>query len=230
MWMPPDPTFTSLFERHRGPVVRYLRRRLGDGAAEDAAVQVFRRARRSELDDRGEIPRPSIYALATEQISERWRTERRRLELFERLAHQPPAAHPALEPPRPLEPRVATTLRACAAVERETLLLIAWGELDRAAAATTLGISVRTVRARLDRAAARLQDSDVPPFAPFVDDDSVPGETADPGELLAVLADHADLGLDPMRQPRIESAVHRRFSAPTHPPTMSSGDLPPLGV
>ncbi len=96
--MPSSPSFNRLFEEHRGAVVRYVRRRLGDDAAEDAAVDVFRRAARARPSEQARYgsPRPWLYALTTQAISERWRIERHRLEAVERHAHRPPTRHPAL--------------------------------------------------------------------------------------------------------------------------------------
>ncbi len=209
--MPGSPTFLRLFEEHRGSVVRYVRRRLGDDAAEDAAVEIFRRA----ADGRPSAPtgygsaRPWLYALATDAISDRWRTERDRLESLERHAHRPPTRHPALELPRPLDPRVANALRCLPSAARETLLLITWGELTADETAASLGIPAPVVRERLDTVQGQIADRttgpgaarDEPPATGLVD-------------LLAVLGDNADLGLDPVRQPRIESAVSRHFTGP----------------
>lgn len=211
--MPGSPTFSRLFEEHRGPVVRYVRRRLGDDAAEDAAVEAFRRAaagRPSEQARYGSA-RPWLYALTTQVLSERWRTERHRLEALERHAYHPPTRHPALELTRPLDPRVVNVLRCLPAADRETLLLIAWGELTADDAAASLGVSVAAVRERLGTVHAHVLDrtgaDGIPSRAPTA---------AGLVELLAVLSDNADLGLDPIRQPRIESALSREFAAQPH--------------
>ncbi|MFA4927491.1 MAG: RNA polymerase sigma factor [Patulibacter sp.] len=229
-----SPTFSRLFEQHRGPVVRYLRRRLGDDAAEAAAIDVFGQAvdARTSSPNRYGSPRPWLYALATETISERWRTDRSRLERLERLAHLPPVPHPALQPPRRLDPGVAAGLRSLAAVDRETVLLIAWGELPREDVAATLGIPLETVRDRLARARSQVRDTG------RARQDLMPGgELAgslaeDLSELLAVLGDNADLGLEPVRQPRIESAINRRFAvAPSRlRPRPSAGGPQPVGA
>lgn len=213
MWMPISPSFNRLFEEHRGPVVRYVRRRLGDDAAEDAAVDVFRRAARGRPSEQARYgsPRPWLYALATQVISERWRSERHRLEALERLAHQPPTHHPALELTQPLDPRIVNVLRCLPAAVRETLLLIAWGELTADDAATTHGVSAVVVRERLATAHGHVLDHTRA-------DDAPTREPTAAGlvELLGVLGDNADLGLNPVRQPRIESLVSRRFAAQPH--------------
>lgn len=213
MWMPISPSFHRLFEEHRGAVVRYLRRRLGDDAATDAAVDVFRRAalgRPSEQAPYGS-PCPWLYALTTQAISERWRLERHRLEALERHAHRPPARHPALEPTQPLDPCVANALRCLPSAVRETLLLIAWGEQTADDAAKAHGVPVAVVRERLGTAQGRVLDSTRRDGAA-----SLAPSAAGLVELLDVLADNADLGLDPVRQPRIESLLSRRFAAQPH--------------
>lgn len=211
--MPSSPTFNRLFEEHRGAIVRYVRRRLGDDAAEDAAVDVFRRASRARPSEQARYgsPRPWLYALTTEVISERWRIERHRLEALERHAYQPPARHPALELAQPLDPRVANALRCLSSAVRETLLLIAWGELTADETAATHGVPVTVVRERLGAAHTRVLEhtrtDDAPPRQPTA---------AGLVELLGMLGDNADLGLDPVRQPRIESVLSRQFAAPPY--------------
>lgn len=208
--MPGSPTFIRLFEEHRGSVVRYARRRLGDDAAEDAAIETFRRAAsdRPSGPAGSASPRPWLYALVTDAISDRWRTERHRLETLERHAHRPPTRHPALELIRPLDPRIANVLRCLPAADREALLLIAWGELTADEAAAALGVPVAVVRERLATVHVHVVDKTRDPATGRRE--TTP---AGLGELLTVLGDNADLGLDPVRQPRIESAVSRRFAS-----------------
>src|SRR5690606_33314067 len=112
---------------------------------------------------------------------------------------------------RPLDPRIVNVLRCLPAANRETLLLIAWGELTADDAASALGVPPAVAHDRLDAVHARVVagsradgDHDDRPAAPRL------------GDLLGVLGDNADLGLDPVRQPRIESALSRRFAAPPH--------------
>lgn len=208
--MPGSLTFSRLFEEHRGPVVRYVRRRLGDDAAEDAAIEAFRRAARSRPSEQARYgsTRPWLYAVTAQVLSDRWRTERHRLESLERHAHHPPTRHPALQLTRRLDPRVVTVLRCLSAADRETLLLIAWGELTADEAAASLGVPVTVVRERLGATHGHVLDhtrtngasAREPTAAGLV-------------ELLTVLSDNADLGLDPVRQPRIESALNRAFAA-----------------
>ncbi len=206
-------TFDRLLAQHRGPVVRYLRRRLGDGAAEDAATAVFRMVARSRAG--GHLPPPASwpYALTSRlrsvrqraAIAARWRTERSRLERLEQLTRWPPPLHPALMPSRPLDPRIAHALRTLPTADRETLLLCAWSDLTRDDVAEALSVGPGVVHTRLVRVAEHVRRT-----VPL----SSEANLAPHDELIAVLADNADLGLDPIRQPRIEYAVDRRFAGP----------------
>lgn len=231
--MPGSPTFSRLFEEHRGSVVRYVRRRLGDDAAEGAAIEVFGHAAAARSNDHARYGsvRAWLYAMATEAVSERWRIERRRLEALEHHTYLPPTRHPALETTSPLDPGVANGLRHLTSAVRETLLLIAWGELTTAEAAATLGVPVPLVHDRLVGAHALIMDGTrgrgddgrgrargVGTTAPSGGDRATVTVTAaEIAQLLAALSDNADLGLDPVRQPRIESAVSRRYAAaPPH--------------
>ncbi|MBF6619510.1 MAG: hypothetical protein ITG02_04705 [Patulibacter sp.] len=213
--------------------MRYLRRRLGDDAAEDASIEVFGRAVDTWAGgtERFGAPRPWLYALATEAISARWRIDRGRLERLERLADQAPVRHPALAPPRPLDPRIVAGLRSLSALDRETVLLLCWGELSRGDVAATLGIPLGSVSARLDRVCSQAPHgrSDPPGGAGF---DEGPGTRLELDELLAILGDNADLGLQPVRQPRIESAVNQRFAvAPSRlRPRRQSGGPQAIGA
>jgi RNA polymerase sigma factor (sigma-70 family) len=169
--------FSATYERHLPAIVRYLGRRLGDGAAEDAAAEVFIRAFRQcdSYEARTSTPLPWLYAIAGNVISESRRAERRRLRTLQRLAsepdHESTIAFDAAD--RTLSPRLARALRRLKRIDRDTLLLIAWGELSYAEAAVALAIPVGTVRSRLVRARAQLdrdlakatQDPDQRPIA-----------------------------------------------------------------
>jgi DNA-directed RNA polymerase specialized sigma24 family protein len=203
--MAPSATFDLFLAQHRAAVVRYLRRRLGDGAAEDAAMAVFRMVARSRSG--GHLPPPTSwpYALTGPAIGAHWRAERTRLERLEQLTRWPPPLHPALAPSRYLDPRIAHGLRTLPAVDRETLLLCAWSDLDRDTVAAALSVPSRVVHQRLVRVAEQIGRT-----TPLTSESKL----APHDELIAALAENADLGLDPIRQPRIEYAVDRRFAGP----------------
>jgi RNA polymerase sigma factor (sigma-70 family) len=158
--------FSAAYEQHLPAIVRYLGRRLGDSAAEDAAAEVFIRAFRQR--DRDATPSvtglPWLYGIAGNVISEHRRAERRRLKLIERIAASPAsefASHPKPDQ-QELSPELAKALRRLSDGDRDTLLLVAWGELTYEETAQVLDIPVGTVRSRLVRV-RRTLDRDLRP-------------------------------------------------------------------
>jgi len=153
-----ESSFAALYEAHRASIVRYMRRRLGEAAAEDAAAEVFTRAlRRFDFyEDEFGTALPWLYSIAGHVISERWRSEKRRLRAMERLAGQTHGIDNDPSTAHELSPRVVTALRGLSPQDRETLLLIAWGELSYEEAAAALGTPVGTVRSRIARVRQQL--------------------------------------------------------------------------
>jgi RNA polymerase sigma-70 factor (ECF subfamily) len=148
--------FGELYERHGRAVWRYVVRRIGDDAGEDLAADVFVRAFRARgryRPDRG-TALPWLLGIANHVIADHRRLERRRLAALARFAgdgqgrtDQNGAA---------LDPQLVTALRRLPAVERDTLLLVVWGELTQDEAAAALGVPVGTVSSRITRARKRL--------------------------------------------------------------------------
>ncbi|MDP2710839.1 MAG: sigma-70 family RNA polymerase sigma factor [Solirubrobacteraceae bacterium] len=152
--------FAVVYRRHAGAVLRYMRRRLGDAAAEDATTEVFLRAFRQRA---GYRPRhvtalPWLYWLAGLVIADLAGAEQRRLNVLQRLAAM--AAGAPAESSRPgsdLTPDVARALLALSAPDREALLLVVWGELSYEEAALAVGVPIGTVRSRIARARKQLR-------------------------------------------------------------------------
>lgn len=151
--------FAAVYSQFFPPIVRYLQRRLGDSAADDAAAEVFLRAfrKRAEMSPAHDSVLPWLYAIAGNVIAEQRRSERRRLRAMERLAGQRTLDR-TVDPADRLntDPRLIRALRRLTPADRETVLLIAWGELSREEAAVALGVPAGTVRSRLSRARAQL--------------------------------------------------------------------------
>ncbi|MEV4419129.1 RNA polymerase sigma factor [Patulibacter sp. NPDC049589] len=156
------PAFADLYREHLPTITRYLRRRLGDAPAEDAAAEVFVRALRGlatyEQSSASLSALPWLYGIAANVIREQRRAETRRLRTVERLLADPPAASPDAPEREALDPRLARALRGLPPADRETLLLVAWGELTYEETALALGIPVGTVRSRIARSRKRLDD------------------------------------------------------------------------
>jgi RNA polymerase sigma factor (sigma-70 family) len=151
--------FAAVYERHVSRVGRYLARRVGSTAAEDLTADVFVRAfrGRSRYQPEHETALPWLLGIANNVIGDHRRAERRRLRLVERVAGITPEL--MIDPEAPtLAPALARELRRLPTADRDTLLLVVWGELSYEEAASALGIPVGTVRSRIARARRRLAD------------------------------------------------------------------------
>ena len=62
-----------------------------------------------------------------------------------------------------LAPELVGELLRLPAADRDTLLLVVWGELSYAEAATALGVPIGTIRSRIARARQRLVAATVKP-------------------------------------------------------------------
>jgi RNA polymerase sigma-70 factor, ECF subfamily len=148
--------FAELYRRHRASVAGYVARRLGVDRFEDAAAEVFVRAFRSRgmyVAER-DSALPWLLGIANHVIGDHRRIETRRLAALARAAIDERSV-PAPEV-RAVAPDVVRELRRLPAHERDTLLLVVWGELSYEEAASGLGVPVGTVRSRIARARARL--------------------------------------------------------------------------
>ncbi len=152
-----DPAiFAALYERHLRAVASYVARRIGCELIEDVTAEVFVRAFRRRAvfrDDHGSAL-PWLLGIANNLIADRRRAERRRLEMLQRLA----TARPMLSETSlgVLAPELVGELLRLPAVDRDTLLLVVWGELTYEEAATALGVPIGTIRSRIARARQRL--------------------------------------------------------------------------
>jgi RNA polymerase sigma-70 factor (ECF subfamily) len=159
--------FGEIFERHFAVIHRYLQRRVGPGRADDLAAEVFRIAfqQRGRFEPLRESALPWLYGIASNLIHEDERSEIRRLRALARLEGQAVDAEPAAE--RAAERANAESLRTplfeavsrLEARDRSVLLLVAWEELTYEQVAEALEIPVGTVRSRLNRARAQVQQA-----------------------------------------------------------------------
>lgn len=152
-----DPdTFGELYERYGVAVRRYAVRRVGSAEAEDITAETFIRAFRNR--DRFVAIRdsalPWLLGIANHVIGDHRRAERRRLVMLQRLAESEPQLTDI--PEIGLMPELVRALRALKPIDRDTLLLMAWGELTRDEVAAALGIAVGTVNSRIARARRQL--------------------------------------------------------------------------
>jgi len=163
--------FSSLYERHLRAVASYVARRTGPELSEDLTAEVFVRAFRRRAvfrDDHGSAL-PWLSGIANNLIADYRRAERRRLETLQRLATTRTA--PSETDVGALAPELVGELLRLPAADRDTLLLVVWGELSYAEAATALSVPIGTVRSRIARARQRLGAAigkPVDPEAPIV--------------------------------------------------------------
>jgi RNA polymerase sigma factor (sigma-70 family) len=152
-----DPAiFSSLYERHLRAVAKYVARRTGPEVTEDLTAEVFVRAFRRRAvfrDDHGSAL-PWLLGIANNLIADHRRAERRRLETLQRLATARPASSETSL--GVLGPDLVGELLRLPAADRDTLLLVVWGELTYAEAATALSVPIGTIRSRIARARQRL--------------------------------------------------------------------------
>ena len=162
--------FGAIFDRHASTILRYFGRRVEPAAAEGLLGEVFRIAfeQRASFDPSRASARPWLYGIAANLVGRHRRSERRRLHAMARLAARQPIdqndvvgehAAGSLDAAEAWS-RLAGTVDALPAVEREALLLFAWENLSYDDIADALGVPVGTVRSRLNRARRRLREHD----------------------------------------------------------------------
>jgi RNA polymerase sigma-70 factor, ECF subfamily len=160
--------FGAIFDRHASTILRYFGRRVEPAAAEGLLGEVFRIAfeQRASFDPSRASARPWLYGIAANLVGRHRRSERRRLHAMARLAARQPTdqddvvgehAAGSLDAAEAWS-RLAGTVDALPAVEREALLLFAWENLSYDDIADALGVPVGTVRSRLNRARRRLRE------------------------------------------------------------------------
>jgi RNA polymerase sigma factor (sigma-70 family) len=148
--------FSSVYERHLRAVARYVARRTGPELSEDLTAEVFVRAFRKRAvfrDDHGSAL-PWLLGIANNLIADHRRAERRRLEALRRLAAARTVSSETSV--AELAPELVDELLRLSPADRDTLLLVVWGELSYAEAATALSVPVGTIRSRIARARQRL--------------------------------------------------------------------------
>jgi RNA polymerase sigma factor (sigma-70 family) len=158
--------FAVLFRRYAPQVQRYVRRRIGADAADDVVAETFLAAfsQRDRYDLERENARPWLYGIATRLIGRYRRSEIAQYRVFARTGRDPVT--------EPFTDRVeeavsaegnrrqlADALARLPAAYRDTLLLVAWGDLSYAEAAVALGVPAGTVRSRMNRARKKLRRS-----------------------------------------------------------------------
>lgn len=154
--------FGVVFERHFDRILGYLRRRLDDRRAEEAAAQTFFVA----FDERGRFAadrddaRPWLFGIATNIARRHRRGEVRELRAVAALGAEASTAEDGTEARLDAE-RLRAPLAHCLAElpaeEADVLYLLVWAELDQPEIAAALDIPLGTVKSRLSRARGRVR-------------------------------------------------------------------------
>lgn len=150
-----------VYRRHARPIVRYLAVRLGPDQAEDAAHEVFLKAfnARAGYRPQSSSALPWLYGIAARVIADQHRQETRQMKALQAARGQEAGSRRRdVGADSGVDERLLEGLRALTLADRETLLLIAWGELTYEEVAATLGVPIGTVRSRVSRSRAQLRD------------------------------------------------------------------------
>jgi len=159
--------FTLLFTRHADEIYNYCFRRIGEwSVAEDALSIVFLEAwrRRGKELPPGKVL-PWLYGTATNVVRNRRRSERRYRAALSRVPAPPSEPDIGEEVVARLddERRITRALDLLVKLPRDqqdVFVLCAWTQLSYEDAAFALDIPVGTVRSRLSRARAFLEELD----------------------------------------------------------------------
>jgi RNA polymerase sigma-70 factor (ECF subfamily) len=156
-----DPqAFEAVFDRHWVRIHAFCTARAG-AEGEDLAAEAFRVAfaRRDRYDLTFADARPWLYGIATNLLRVHFRGAARGASALRRATALRAAddARTGAEPLQQLEaqmlgPQLTAALGGLPAVDRDALLLRAWGELDYDEIARALDIPIGTVRSRIHRA------------------------------------------------------------------------------
>jgi RNA polymerase sigma-70 factor (ECF subfamily) len=159
--------FGTLFERHARTIYNYCFRRVGSWAvAEDLVSIVFLEAWRrvdKELPSGKELP--WLFGIATNVVRNSRRSERRYAAALRRVSQPSPEPSFADDSDERIDDeelmgRALALLGRLPRREQEVFALCAWSGLSYGDAAIALEIPVGTVRSRLSRARAHLQELD----------------------------------------------------------------------
>jgi RNA polymerase sigma factor (sigma-70 family) len=166
--------FEILFRRHAHDIQRYVVRRIGADAADDLVAETFLLAfkQRDRYDMSRTDARPWLYGIVTNLIGRHRRAEIRHYRALARTGVDPVAESftdrvDAAVSADAVKQRLAAALAALPAAHRDTLLLVAWGDLSYEEVAVALRVSAGTVASRINRARSKLRRSlgDIDPSA-----------------------------------------------------------------
>lgn len=148
--------FEAIAEEVFEPLQRYLRRRAEHSDAQDALSDVLLTVwRRIDELPNGPIL-PWCYGVARKTLANQRRSQRRYLQLVERIESEPSTTSEPDPADAGPDPELSGALERLSEDDREVLRLWAWEQLEPREIAPALGISVNAATLRLSRARARL--------------------------------------------------------------------------
>lgn len=159
-------TFGWLFDQYADALHRYLARRVGGATADDLLSETFLIAlrRRHSYEPARAAVRTWLYGIATNLVRQHVRAELRELTLAARAASTravTDVGHDNLVADRVdaevVARRLAGSLAALSAADRDVLLLVSLAGLNTGEVAEALDIPVGTVRSRLHRVRKQLR-------------------------------------------------------------------------
>lgn len=156
--------FAMLYDRHARSVFRYVAQRVSDQVADDVMSETFLVAfeRRASYDSNVENARPWLLGIATRLMRKHARLEAKAWKgMIADLAAQITPdlidlAGARVDAQRTTR-RLAKALQRLSEIDRDTLLLYAWGDLDYASISTAMQVPIGTVRSRLNRARRQIR-------------------------------------------------------------------------
>ncbi|MCL1593579.1 MAG: sigma-70 family RNA polymerase sigma factor [Actinomycetia bacterium] len=178
-----DPTahvrFTRLYEAYYPDVLAYCARRVNRTDAEDVANEVFTVLWRKLDDVEQESAIAWLYGVAHRTITNRWRSNSRRIRLRERLDGLGTETSEPIDTVvvrRDEDRKVFDAMAKLKPADQEVLRLSAWEELGAPQIAEVVGCSVSAAEQRLHRAKNRLAKVLSPSLEPSVAIHPLPAE------------------------------------------------------
>jgi len=146
----PEERFTALMREVGGPLRRYVVRRIAADQVDDVLADVFLVVWRRLDDVPADEALPWCYGVAHLCLANARRSQRRRLELVDKLQREPSAPAPDDDPD------LAEALAQLSETDRELIQLWAWEQLQPVEIGAVLGLSANAVSLRLSRARRKL--------------------------------------------------------------------------
>ena len=148
----PEERFTQLMREVGEPLRRYVVRRVQPDQVDDVIADVFLVVWRRLDDVPADEALPWCYGVAHLCVANAYRSERRRLELVDKLQRDRPTPAPDDDPD------LAEALEQLSDTDRELIRLWAWERLQPREIGAVVGMSANSVSLRLSRARRKLHE------------------------------------------------------------------------